>query len=393
MQPNRNESMRTLSALLVLFTMLAAPPVWGQEGAAERPRARDVGVAPGILAPGAHNAITDVPGVRVGQTTVRSGNSVRTGVTAILPHGGNLFEEKVPAAIFVGNGFGKLMGITQVRELGELETPILLTCTLCVPRAADALIGWVLEANPTARSVNAVVGETNDGYLNDIRSRPVSEAHVLDALRAASGGPVAEGSVGAGTGTVAFGWKGGIGTASRRLPAALGGYTVGVLVQSNYGGVLQILGAPVGRELGQYYLRSELDRGDADGSIMIVVATDAPLEPRNLERLAQRTLLGLARTGSPMTNGSGDYAIAFSTAESVRRTPERRSTLHSLEILPNDRVSPLFQAAVEATEEAILNSLFRATTETGDRGTIEALPLERTLEILRRHGVTAEAVR
>jgi D-aminopeptidase len=384
--------LRITFALLLACMMIPAQS-GAQQSANDRPRARDIGVVPGILPPGALNAITDVPGVLVGQSTIREGSRIRTGVTAILPHGGNLFEDKVPAAIFVGNGFGKLMGVTQVRELGELETPILLTCTLCVPRAADALIGWVLDANPTARSVNALVGETNDGFLNDIRARSVGSEHVLAALSSASGGPVQEGSVGAGTGTVAFGWKGGIGTSSRRLPASLGGYTVGVLVQSNYGGVLQVLGAPVGVELGQYFLRSELDRGDADGSIMIVVATDAPLDARNLERLAQRAILGLARTGSPMTNGSGDYVIAFSTAESVRRTPGRRGALHQIELLPNDRTSPLFQAVVEATEEAILNSLFRATTETGDRGTIEALPLERTLEVLRRYGVVGGSPR
>lgn len=370
-----------VAALLVLPMALHAQQV------PERPRARDVGVAPGILPTGTHNAITDVPGVLVGQTTVIEGDSVRTGVTAILPHAGNVYEEKVPAAIHVGNGFGKLMGVTQVRELGEIETPITLTCTLCVPRVADAVMTYMIAGNPGLGSVNPVVGETNDRTLNDIRARPIREAHVLSALRDASGGPVQEGSVGAGTGTVAFGWKGGIGTSSRRLPASLGGYTVGVLVQSNFGGVLQILGAPVGRELGQYYLRREMDRGDADGSIMIVVATDAPLESRNLERLAARAILGLARTGSPMTNGSGDYVIAFSTAESVRRTPERRRALHAMDVLPNDAVSPLFQAVVEATEEAILNSLFRATTTTGHNGTVEALPIEETLEILRRYGV------
>lgn len=353
----------------------------------DRPRARDIGVAPGILPTGPLNAITDVAGVLVGQVTLREGDSIRSGVTAILPHPGDVFEDKVPAAIHVGNGFGKLMGVTQVSELGEIETPIVLTCTLCVPRAADAVMTYMMERNPEIRSVNPVVGETNDGFLNDIRARPVREAHVLEAIRSASGGAVAEGSVGAGTGTVAFGWKGGIGTSSRRLPTSLGGYTVGVLVQSNFGGVLQVLGAPVGEALGQYYLRSSLDRGDADGSIMIIVATDAPLGSRSLERVARRAILGLARTGSPMTNGSGDYVIAFSTAESVRRTPVRRSGLHAVETLPNDLMSPLFQATVEAAEEAILNSLLRATTTTGHRGTVEALPLEPTLEVLRRHGV------
>jgi D-aminopeptidase len=374
--------------LRAVVLLLALAPVMAEAQSAEpRPRAREAGVVPGILPTGPLNAITDVAGVLVGQVTLREGDAVRTGVTAVLPHGGNLFRDKVPAAIHVANGFGKLTGVTQVRELGEIETPIVLTCTLCVPRAADALLDHALAANPDARSVNPVVGETNDATLNDIRSRPVRAEHVLRAIREATRGPVEEGAVGAGTGTVAFGWKGGIGTSSRRLPDALGGYTVGVLVQSNYGGVLQVLGAPVGRELGQYYLRDVLDRGDADGSIMVVVATDAPLGARNLERLAARTMLGLARTGSPMTNGSGDYAIAFSTAATVLRTPERRERVHALETLPNDRMSPLFQAAVEATEEAILNSMFRAVTTVGVGGrTVEALPLAPTLEILRRYG-------
>jgi D-aminopeptidase len=349
-----------------------------------------MGVAPGVLPTGPLNAITDVPGVLVGQVTLREGDSVRTGVTAILPHGGNLFADKVPGAVFVGNGFGKLMGVTQVRELGEIETPVVLTCTLCVPRAADAVLDHVLAQNPEARSVNAVVGETNDGTLNDIRARPVRAEHVLRAIREARTGPVEEGAVGAGTGTLAFGWKGGIGTSSRALPRSLGGYTVGVLVQSNFGGILQVLGAPVGRELDRYFLRAELDRGDADGSIMIVVATDAPLEPRSLERLAARAMVGLGRTGSPMSNGSGDYAIAFSTAEGVRRTPERRGAVHAVETLPNDLLSPLFQATVEATEEAIYNSLFRATTTRGHRGTGEALPLERVREILERYGALGQ---
>jgi D-aminopeptidase len=385
----RRSPARSRSAGLLLLLLASVPLMAEAQDAAEaRPRAREIGVVPGILSTGPQNAITDVAGVRVGQVTIREGTGIRTGVTTILPHAGNLFRDKVPAAIHVGNGFGKLVGVTQVRELGELETPIVLTCTLCVPRAADAVLDHALAANPEARSVNPLVGETNDGALNDIRARAVGAEHVLRAIREARGGPVEEGAVGAGTGTVSFGWKGGIGTSSRRLPERLGGYTVGVLVQSNFGGVLQILGAPVGRELDRYFLRDALDRGDADGSIMIVVATDAPLEPRNLERLAARAILGLARTGSPMTNGSGDYVIAFSTAEGVRRTPERRSALHSIETVPNDLMSPLFQAAVEATEEAILNSLFRATTTTGHDGrTVEALPLERTLEILRRYDV------
>lgn len=367
-----------------------------------RPRARDIGIAPGVLPTGPWNAITDVSGVRVGHTTVWEADSVRTGVTVVLPHAGNLFRERVPAAVFVGNGFGKLMGVTQVRELGELETPIVLTCTLCVARAADALIDYVLglPGNEDVRSVNPVVGETNDGYLNAIRSRPIRPEHVRRAIETAREGPVEEGSIGAGTGTVAFGWKGGIGTSSRRLPGTLGGYTVGVLVQSNFGGILQILGAPVGRELGRYYLRDLLGSttpepsgdpsgGDpADGSIMIVVATDAPLSPRNLERLAARAMLGLARTGSPSTNGSGDYVIAFSTAREVRRYAGADPPVRALWDLDNEAISPLFEAVVEATEEAIYNSLLKATTVQGYRGhTAEALPIAETLDVLRRHGV------
>jgi D-aminopeptidase len=361
----------------------------------ERPRAREAGVVVGILPPGPLNAITDVEGVRVGQTTVVEGDRVRTGVTAILPHGGDLFRERVPAALHVANGFGKLLGVTQLRELGELETPILLTCTLCVWRAADAMTEWML-ARPgmdDVRSINPVVGETNDGALNDIRARPIRPEHVVRALESARGGPVEEGAVGAGTGTVAFGWKGGIGTSSRRLPASLGGWTVGVLVQSNFGGVLSVSGAPVGRELGRYIFQRQLEaeRADAgledrgDGSIMIVVATDAPLDARNLERLASRAVAGLARTGASFTNGSGDYVIAFSTAPEVRRGPG--AAVRTVADLPNDAMSPLFQAVAEATEEAILNSLFRAETTTGNGVTVEALPLDRVMEVLRRYGV------
>jgi D-aminopeptidase len=344
------------------------------------------------MPPGPLNAITDVAGIRVGQTTVVEGDGVRTGVTAVLPHPGNVFEEKVPAAVVVGNGFGKLLGVTQVRELGEIETPILLTCTLCVWRAADAMVGWLLErpGMGEVRSINAVVGETNDGYLNDIRSRPIEAGHVAAALESASDGPVAEGSVGAGTGTVAFGWKGGIGTSSRHLPESLGGWTVGVLVQTNFGGILSIAGAPVGRELGRYPFRDALESGTqdtdgGDGSIMIVAATDAPLSSRSLERLGRRALAGLARTGSIMSNGSGDYVIAFSTAEAVRR--REGEDPRTIEDLPNEAVSPLFQAVAEATEEAIYNSLFRATTVTGHRGRVEAIPLDRALEVLRRYSV------
>jgi D-aminopeptidase len=351
-----------------------------------RVRARALGVAPGIFSPGAHNGITDVAGVRVGHATVISGDSVRTGVTAVLPHGGNPFRERVPAAIHVANGFGKLLGSTQVNELGELESPVLLTCTLCVWRVADALVAWMLEqpGMEDVRSINPVVGETNDGRLNAIRTRPVGEKEVRAALAQASSGPVAEGSVGAGTGTVAFGWKGGIGTSSRVLPAKLGGFTVGVLVQSNFGGVLQVMGAPVGRALGRYAFQKDVEeRGD--GSIMVVVATDAPLGHRNLRRLAERATLGLGRTGSSASNGSGDYVIAFSTAASVRRAAGAERLTG--ETLGNDAMSPLFQAVVEATEEAIYNSLFMASTVSGNGQKVEALPLSRVREVLRRHGV------
>lgn len=362
-----------------------------------RSRARELGVVVGVLPTGKLNAITDVAGVRVGHATIIRGDSVRTGVTAILPHAGNLFQEKVPAAIFVGNGFGKLMGSTQVNELGEIETPILLTNTLNVPRVADALLDWMLAlpGNEQVRSINPVVGETNDGFLNDIRGRHVGKPEVMAALNSAKDGPVEEGSIGAGTGTVAFGFKGGIGTASRVVPAAAGGYSVGVLVQTNFGGVLTINGAPVGQELGQYYMKEQLSptpRGQlparqtdkADGSIIIVVATDAPVDSRNLERLAARAMLGLARTGSPSTNGSGDYVIAFSTsaANRVRTTTGTRQVA----VLGNDAMSPLFLAVVEATEEAIYNSLFRATTVVGRNGNrADALPLDRTLEILKKY--------
>lgn len=390
-------------ALAALLLVLASSPLIGQTPTgSDRPRAREAGVVVGIFPPGPLNAITDVAGVLVGQVTLVEGDSVRTGVTAILPHGGELFRDRVPAAVHVGNGFGKLLGVTQVRELGELETPILLTCTLCVWRAADAVVDWMLgrPGMEDVRSINPVVGETNDGSLNDIRSRPIRPQDVFRALDGASTGPVAEGAVGAGTGTSAFGWKGGIGSSSRELPSSLGGYTVGVLVQSNYGGVLTINGAPVGRELGRFSFQRDVgsadrDRDDGetaglaadfppDGSIMIVVATDAPLDERNLERLGARALFGLARTGAVMSNGSGDYVIAFSTAESVRRGAAG-AELRQAGLLDNDAVTPLFQAVAEATEEAIYNSLFRAVTTTGHRGTIEALPLDEVLEILERY--------
>jgi D-aminopeptidase len=365
-----------------------------------RPRAREAGVIVGVLPAGPLNAITDVEGVLVGHTTIIRGDNIRTGVTAILPHGGNLFREKVPGAVFVGNGFGKLAGSTQVNELGEIETPIVLTSTLSVPRVADFVIDYMLAlpGNEDVQSINPLVAETNDGFLNDIRGRHITRDDVFSAIKAAKGGAVAEGSVGAGTGTVAFGFKGGIGTSSRKLPARLGGFTVGVLVQSNFGGVLTINGAPVGRELGRYYLKDELSepvnetkQNQPDGSIIMVIATDAPLDARNLNRLAARAMMGLARTGAAGSNGSGDYAIAFSTAADVRIRPlsqNERNTPRSVKTLANDAASPLFLAVIEATEEAIYNSLFRATTTSGRGRTVEALPLDRALDILRKHGLT-----
>jgi len=369
----------------------------------KRPRARDIGLKIGILPVGKLNSITDVAGVRVGHQTIIRGENVRTGVTAVLPHGGNLFREKVPGAVFVGNGFGKLAGSTQVAELGEIETPILLTSTLSVPRTADFLLDYMLalEGNGDVQSINPLVAETNDGFLNDIRGRHITREDVFAALKNASAGAVEEGAVGAGTGTVAFGWKGGIGTSSRRLPDALGGYTVGVLVQTNFGGVLSIDGAPVGVELGKYYLRdavetaqsagaktagNENDLNDtADGSIIIVIATDAPVDARGLKRMAARAMSGLARTGSAMTNGSGDYAVAFSTSPDVRiRAGEN---LRSVKVLSNDAMSPLFLAVIEATEEAVYNSMFRAATMKGKNGrTVEALPIDETVKILRKYG-------
>jgi D-aminopeptidase len=372
---------RLLGSLIAAALLAgAAAPASSQESA--RPRARDLGIVPGMLPTGPRNAITDVAGVRVGHATVTAGDSIRTGVTAVVTHGGNAYRSRVPAAIHVGNGFGKLIGITQVNELGELETPVLLTCTLCVWKAADALAGQMLAdtALREVRSLNAVVGETNDGFLNDIRARPITAEHVRAALADADTGEVEEGSVGAGTGTIAFGWKGGIGTSSRALPEARGGWTVGVLVQSNFGGDLHIAGVPVGRLLeGQGTQRHDTP----DGSIMIVVATDAPLDNRNLERLAERAMLGLARTGGYASNGSGDYVIAFSTHEGVRRA--WNAGRHEGSSLANDAMSPLFLAVVEATEEAIYNSLFRATTVRGHLGTAERIPVERVRALLREH--------
>lgn len=392
-------------AILVCLGFLALTAFGQAEKPESRPRARDLGITIGILPTGPLNSITDVAGVGVGQTTIIKGENIRTGVTAILPHGGNLFREKVPGAVFVGNGFGKLVGSTQVNELGEIETPILLTSTLSVPKTADLLMDYMLglPGNEQVRSINPLVAETNDGGLNDIRGRHITRDDVFNAINKAVRGLPDEGSVGAGTGTVAFGWKGGIGTASRKLPAGLGGYTLGVLVQSNFGGVLMIDGVPVGEELGQYYLKNAASvsiptvrKGSknpvaivpgsdlADGSIIIVIATDAPLDHRQLMRLASRSMIGLGRTGASMTNGSGDYAIAFSTANRI----DASQTVRDIKVLGNDAMSPLFQAVIEATEEAIINSILKATTVTGNGRTVEALPIDRLREMLKKYGRT-----
>ena len=383
--------------LIALFSGVGvsfAPVVHGQNGSLvkeERARARDLGIKPGVLQTGPLNAITDVDGVLVGHTTLMLGDSIRTGVTAILPHSGNIYRSKVPAGFFQGNGYGKFAGSTQIIELGEIETPIVLTNTLSVPQGMEGVISWTLaqKGNENVRSVNAVVGETNDGFLNDIRGRHVLAEHVWETISKAASGPVEEGSVGAGTGTVSFGWKGGIGTSSRQLPASLGSYTVGALVQTNYGGILQVDGVPVGEELGQYYLKRELDEGDADGSVIIVLATDAPLSDRNLSRLAARAMLAVGKSGSPATNGSGDYAVAFSTSLSVRRGEGAKPHVE----LGNEAVSPLFQAAVEATEEAIYNALFTAHTVKGHRGTIKAIDLDEVARVMRKYGRDVNFVR
>jgi D-aminopeptidase len=402
-QKMQRRSLSRIALPSLTFLLLLMPSMKPDVSSAQkqqRPRARDVGVIVGVLPTGQFNAITDVPGVMVGHSTIVKDANIRTGVTAILPHGGNLFREKVPGAVFIENAFGKLAGSTQVNELGEIETPIMLTSTLSVPRVADATIDYMLglAGNEDVQSINPLVGETNDGFLNDIRGRHVNRDNVFAAIKNASSGPVEEGTIGAGTGTVAFGWKGGIGTASRKLPQNLGGYSVGVLVQTNFGGILTINGAPVGRELGKYYLKEQLSSKNlslsdkaADGSIMIVIATDAPIDHRNLKRLAARSMMGLARTGAAGSNGSGDYAIAFSTAPElrIRNLPNER-TRPSAALLSNEAMSPLFLAVIEATEEAIYNSLFRATTTTGRGHTVEALPIERTLEILRNHGALSK---
>ncbi len=377
--------------ILCCSLALAATQLSAQEA---RPRAREIGIAPGVFSPGPGNAITDVRGVSVGHSTIIQGDNIRTGVTVVVPHQGNVFQDKVPGAVFVGNAFGKLAGSTQVDELGTIETPIGLTNTLGVGAVMDGLVRWTLDqpGNDSVRSVNALVGETNDGGLNDIRGQHVRPQHVLDALKSAATGPVTEGSVGAGTGTQAFGWKGGIGTSSRTLDARYGGYTVGVIVQSNYGGVLMMDGAPVGKILGRYSYRPTGQQADGpaenadhgDGSCMIVVATDAPLDARDLKRLAARAVYGLARTGASYSNGSGEFAIAFSTAADLR-TKFGSSAAVPRTLLPAEGVSPLFQAALEATEEAVYNSMLKATTVTSRSGKAEAIPVDRLKEILSRY--------
>lgn len=376
--------------MLCLFAWFASPSYGQQPADAERQRARDLGIRIGILPIGPLNAITDVAGVLVGHCTVSECNDVRTGVTVICPHGGNVFQEKVPAAIVVGNGFGKLLGVTQVQELGLLETPIALTNTLSTFAVADAMVKWTLAqpGNEEVRSLNPVVGECNDGRLNDIRAMRITGEHLQQALDAAQSGPVAEGCVGAGTGTLCMGWKGGIGTASRIVQAG-DNYTVGVLVQTNFNGVLTIAGAPVGQKLGRYLLQEQAGEEKPEhGSCIVVVATDAPLDARQLRRLAQRALLGLASVGSPMTHGSGDYAIAFSTDPSLQSKYESNDGYERHKVLRDDRLSPLFQAAKEATEEAVVNSLVKAVTTTGHNGyTAEAIPIDRVVRICKEHGV------
>ncbi len=389
----------SLTVLIIFFTTV------DMTFSQDRERARDLGIKTGILETGSFNAITDVDGVLVGHKTIIKGDDVRTGVTAILPHSGNLFRDRVPAAVYVGNGFGKALGFTQVQELGELETPIALTNTLSIFNTAYGVADFILNqpGNENVRSVNPVVGETNDGWLNNIRKRIITPDDVHDAIKAAESGPVAEGNVGAGTGTRALGFKAGIGTSSRLLPDEYGGYTVGVLVQSNFGGILTLNGAPVGQELNNHYMAGNTPRTtnpdsfadsrnengydfDVDGSIMIVVATNAPITSRNLERLAKRAFLGISRVGGFASNGSGDYVIAFSTHPDVRQNPNHDENTLTLKELTNSAMTPIFLAAVEATEEAILNSLFMAETMNGDDGrTMEALPVDEVMEILKKY--------
>jgi len=374
-----------ITILTLLTFLFSLPQMTGQQ---QRPR--NLGIQIGVLPTGKTNTITDVNGVTVGQVTLIKGDNIRTGVTAILPHQGNIFQQKVPAAIYIGNGFGKLAGYSQVEELGNIETPIILTNTLSVPAAVEGLIDFTLiqKENESVRSVNGVVGETNDGYLNDIRGRHVTRAHILAAINEAKTGEVEEGNVGAGTGTRCFGYKGGIGTASRKIPKSNGGYTVGVLAQSNFGGVLQINGVPVGEELGKFYLKDQIE-ADADGSCMMVVATDAPLDARNLKRLAKRAIMGLAKTGGIASNGSGDYVIAFSTANGLRVPYTSNQLLEKKEVLKNDAMSPIFLACIEATEEAIINSLFAAktmeATQAGKKVRTEALPVEEVIKIMKKY--------
>jgi len=382
-----------MTPLIRRWVAVALLGLFAASAMAQPTRIRDLGLEPGIFGPGPLNAITDVAGVQVGHQTLIEGDRVRTGVTAIRPHQGNLFREKVPAAVYVGNGFGKAAGFLQVQELGTIETPIVLTNTLSVGTAVEATVAWTLRqpGNEDVGSVNAVVGETNDGHLNDIRGQHVTPEDVWTAIDAAAGGPVREGSVGAGTGTTNFGWKGGIGTASRVLPAELGGYTLGALVQTNYGGLLRIDGVPVGEALGQYSYRSVVEEGtpgesspdtEDEGSCMIVLATDAPLAPRNLEHIAKRAILGLARTGSFMSNGTGDFVIAFSTQNRTEG-----AEVQTVEQLANSAMSPLFLATVEAVEEAVYNALTAATTVRGRDGHVrEALPLDRVETLLREAG-------
>lgn len=370
--------MQHLKTLFVLF-FLSTSIAFSQE------RPREKGIIFGVLPTGTLNAITDVPGVKVGHFTKIEGENIRTGVTAILPHGGNIFQQKVPAAIYVGNGFGKLAGVTQVQELGNIETPIILTNTLSVAAGIEGTVRYSLEQNENAQSVNAVVGETNDGYLNDIRGMHISPEEVIQTIKSAQSGTVEEGNVGAGTGTVCFGWKGGIGTASRKLPESLGGYTVGILVQTNFGGNLQIDGVAVGEKMGKYPFRDAMEK--SDGSCMIVVATDAPVLDRNLERMAKRAMMGLAKTGGIASNGSGDYVVAFSTAEGLRSPYSAKSgTLENAEFIRNDDMSSLFMAVIEATEEAIINSLFAAETLEGKDGhRVEQLPIDQVMKLMKEN--------
>lgn len=379
--------LRTSGLIILLLAVSLGDIASAQEQL--RPRAREAGLVVGIFPPGAANAITDVAGVRVGHETVIEGDDIRSGVTAIIPAPGNLYTHPIPAWIHTGNGYGKVIGETQVSEFGEIETPILLTCTLCVWSAANALKEWMYEQPGMGEhTLNPVIGETNDGRLNNMWADPIQKDEVYAALNNARPGPVAEGSVGAGTGTQAFGWKGGIGTSSRVLPDELGGYTVGVLVQTNYGGILSMNGAPVGRELQNYSYRSfvePIENADReDGSIMIVVATDAPLTARNLDRVGNRALMGLARTGSFASNGSGDYVIAFSTNAAVRK-PRVSSRPVPQEVLVNESMSPLFAATAEATEEAIYNAIFKATTVSSSRGELQAIPLDEVMRVLEKY--------